>query len=295
MKVIIVFAIISWFMLEACNKSHDSPVTPVPPGPPVTDSTVTDTTYLRKTETTYFYYPSTLVIADSNQTTWKYDNQRRVIRYLYVASHGTYIDTATTSYLLNQQKLNIVTYLNNALNLKSSEVFYLNSLGKPDSAVTSFLYPYVFTPGQVDYYYYDANGNDTLIEVYQIANNLKSLLHKTRHTYKNYSLDSEIVSDPNGLAVYINSFASGNLISTVTYENGSNVVAFASGYTYENTLSGGFYGDGGDKNLRKTWTQTFPSTVSETFTYTFDKSNRVDTVFRSKSNVLYAKEIYTYY
>ena len=101
-------ATVSFFVFVACNKTPDTPNTPPPPNPPVIDSTASDTVYLRKTQAVYFYYPSSLIIQDSNSTRWIYDN-KRVIQSVYVYAHGQNIDSTTYTYSSTQTIRNSVT------------------------------------------------------------------------------------------------------------------------------------------------------------------------------------------
>jgi hypothetical protein len=282
--------------ISACNKGSN--------GQSQTNPTAPDTVYLRKTLVTYEYNPAgSNTIQDSTLGQWAYDAQKRMISYIYHDAGGQ-IDTNLYTYNTGQNGYYFALFSGSTLLERGTETDYLNSLNLIDSSVISVVSNIINngvqtpeTSTSIINYFYDGSGNDTLQAAYSVNNNVKTLSSTSHKTYANGALSSVVNLTANGLRTGGSVYAGGNIITDTAYLNGT--LQVVENFSYTSILSGGFYGPNGNKNLMATYAQISPipaESLSDAYTYTFDKSNRVSTVtLQNSSGQTTEKDIYTYY
>jgi hypothetical protein len=285
--------------LSSCKKGV-SGTSPTPPAK--------DTSYLRKTEIVYSYDLSGNKLPDSTITKWAYDLKGRVIFQCDNYNKGSETDTFNTSYGSGQITYDGVDYRNGVLSSKTHRVDYYNSNGLSDSSVissSSFTVnngnPIVFnnTITSVVAYFFDSYGNDTLDIYSSITNNVKSVTSISRKTYVNNVLSSSVSYTPGWVKVQSSQWDAGSLISEIEYNSDGSVEATYN-YSYTNTPAGGFYGYTGGKDLEATELETGifapGGNLTETFSYSFDSFNRVNSMLQ-KFSTAYGniQSFYTYY
>ena len=279
----------------SCKKGDNSPGQTNPQ---------TDTAYLFKTDLTYSYDSTGSHIQDSSVFNWTYDAQNRISTYTSEYTDGTKY-SETYSYTANQKIVNEVVYWKSTLLAQSKIVYYLNTNGRTDSSTSTGISNNILngitsstTYSDITYYHYDANGNNVADSTYDNTHTLSSF---GRRTYSNNSLISGASFQGNGMEKSTSTFLNGNVVADTTFDISSGMVFITRSYTYLPTLSGGFYTYTGTTNLLATFTQTFAQgggmgITFSTYTYTFDKANRVSTVSQtSAAGKLIQKDIFIYY
>jgi len=303
MQKFILFILIIVTGFCSCQKASTIPNTNPPPPTP-TDTTKPepiDTSYLLKTEK-FYTYGSAGPINDSGITAWTYDNKARLTSRTYADPMLDIYDTTVYTYSAGQHTEKTVQYRNEQWFYASTQLYYEGSSGRPDSAFSTDEFTGVPTAHSVIYHYYDTEGKDTLNLGYDINKSPKKLFHKVLFFYTGSNLDSNMVyadsSDMNTTS-YIATFNNGNMLT-------ENISPYTTpkiyrSFSYTNILSGGFTNiNGGNRQLWESITTTYTpgnpiSTNVQTYTYTFDANNRVQTVTIMLNNLLMQKKEYTYY
>lgn len=287
MKVAISFICILFLLASSCTKSSNSN----------SKSSSIDSTYLPKTELSYFYDSTGTTVTDSATASWTYDSQRRLLTYYW--KRGSLLDTTVYTYSSTQSTYYFSsTYLPNISSVNYT--FYLSPQGQPDSSIaTHFNTPPASTYITYSYYDYDASGNDTAIQSYLWMNDQKLFSGRVVNTYSNNVLTSSTSFLPDNSKTSTYLYSGGNILSDTVYLTGATLLSET--YTYTTTPSGGFYGQGAfHAQLIDSYTQTNYQTPASSYYnkygYTFDTYNRVSTAtLKNAAGIIVEKDTYTYY